>query len=87
MAKKIHLRMAALLAANSLADFWPPSTGPERCHELKGALKGSFSMDLEHPYRLIFIDASDTRDDGQSEQEYWQSVDEVEITGIEDTHG
>ncbi len=36
MAKKLALRLAALYAADSLADFWPPNSGPERCHELKG---------------------------------------------------
>lgn len=54
MAKKIRLRLAALEAAESLADFWPPSSGPERCHELKGNLAGTFSMDLKQPYRLLF---------------------------------
>src|SRR5690349_18491772 len=54
MAKKIHLRMGALVAAESLGVFWPPFSPPERCHELKGELAGVFSMDLTHPYRLLF---------------------------------
>ena len=40
MAKKIALRFDALRAADSLVDFWPPNSGPERCHELKGDLAG-----------------------------------------------
>src|SRR5256885_7561644 len=47
MAKKIQLRLAALQAADSLVDFWPPSSGPERCHELTGNLAGTFSLDLK----------------------------------------
>ena len=34
MTKKLALRLASLRAAESLADFWPPRSGPERCHEL-----------------------------------------------------
>ena len=29
MSKKIALRIAALQAADRLADFWPPKSGPE----------------------------------------------------------
>jgi len=58
MAKKIQHRLAVLAAAESLADFWPPKRLPERCHELKGDLAGTFSMDLKHPKRLLFVPAS-----------------------------
>src|SRR5256885_187547 len=54
MAKKLALRLVALRAAKSLGVFWPPMSGPERCHELKGELKGVFTVDLRHPYRLLF---------------------------------
>ena len=54
MAKKLHLRRDALLAADSLADFWPPMKKPERVHELIGDLKGLFSIDLKQPQRLLF---------------------------------
>jgi proteic killer suppression protein len=54
MAKKLHLRRDALNAAESLADFWPPKKKPERVHELEGKLKGTFSIDLKQPYRLLF---------------------------------
>jgi plasmid maintenance system killer protein len=52
MAKKIKNRVATLYAAPSLADFWPPKSGPERCHELQGDLAGTFSIDVKQPYRL-----------------------------------
>ena len=54
MAKKLTLRLEVLRAAVSLADFWPPKSGPERCHELKGDREGVFSFDLKQPYRLLF---------------------------------
>jgi plasmid maintenance system killer protein len=55
MMRKIMLRLSELRAAVSLADFWPPMSGPERCHELKGELAGTFSIDLKQPYRLLFV--------------------------------
>src|ERR1700731_2007573 len=55
MAKKIKNRLATLYAAASLADFWPPKSGPERCHELQGDLAGTFSIDVKQPYRLLFV--------------------------------
>lgn len=88
MAKKIALRIAALRAAESLADFWPPKSGPERCHELKGERDGTFSVDLKHPYRLLFKSASPENPSGSfDEQQRWKSITSIEILGIEDTHG
>lgn len=87
-AKKIRSRMKALRAAKSLKDFWPPKTGPERCHELTaGQRSGQLSMDLDHPYRLIFIPDHDplpTLKDGGLD---WSQVTAVIILGVEDTHG
>jgi plasmid maintenance system killer protein len=86
MASKIAIRMAALTAAQSLADFWPPLTLPERCHELKGQLKGLFSIDLKHPFRLLFRPI-ETEEVPGDELERWKKIREIEIVGIEDTHG
>jgi len=85
MAKKINLRMEALMAAKSLADFLPPFSGPERCHELNGILKGVFSVDLKHPYRLLFQPTEDQRRETYNLQD-WRKIDEVTIVGIKDTH-
>lgn len=87
-AKKIRRRMKALKAAKSLKDFWPPKSGPERCHELTaGQRSGQLSMDLDHPYRLIFIPDHDPvpmlKDGGLD----WSQVTAVIILGVEDTHG
>src|SRR5437016_472751 len=87
MAKKIALRLASLKAAVSLADFWPPKSGPERCHELIGSLKGTFSVDLNQPYRLLFQPTSKPAEDEAEEQQRWKSITAIDITAIEDTHG
>src|SRR5258706_4866244 len=86
MAKKIKLRMAALRAAESLADFWPPKSGPERCHELKGDRPGTFSVNVKQPYRLLFRPA-DEPDETLDEQQRWKFITGIELLGIEDTHG
>jgi plasmid maintenance system killer protein len=87
MAKKLALRLAALRAARSLGDLWPPKSGPERCHELKGNRKDAFSVDLKQPYRLLFrpIEA-EAPADRSNEQHRWQSIISIDIFAIEDTH-
>jgi proteic killer suppression protein len=95
MAKKIKLRLAALRAAGSMADFWPPKSGPERCHELIGDRAGTFSVDLKQPYRLLFKprevtpspDHSRKAADAPDEQTRWKSITGIDILEIEDTHG
>jgi len=88
MAKKLSLRLDALRAADSLSDFWPPNSGPERCHELKGDLTGVFSIDLKQPYRLLFrpVEAAPPAD-RSDEQARWKSITSIDIVAIEDTHG
>ena len=69
----------------SLEDLRPPFPG--RCHELIGDRGGQLSLDLDHPYRLIFEPANDPipcKTDGGLE---WKDVTAVEIVGVEDTHG
>ena len=85
MSKKIALRLAGLYAADSLTDFWPPNSGPERCHELKGDRKGTFSVDLNQPYRLLFQATKEPN--VADEQERWKSITSIDVTAIEDTHG
>ncbi|MBX9582191.1 MAG: hypothetical protein K2X87_17945 [Gemmataceae bacterium] len=87
MAKKIALRLAALRAAESLGDFWPPKSGPERCHELLGARAGTFSVDLKQPYRLLFRPVGETPPaDRSDEQKRWLAITAIELLAIEDTH-
>ena len=88
MTKKLRLRLDALRAADSLADFWPPKSGPERCHELKGDRVGVFSVDLKQPYRLLFVSTSSPPMEGEGdEQERWKTITSINIVAIEDTHG
>jgi plasmid maintenance system killer protein len=87
-AKKLAVRLTALEAADCLADFWPPKSGPERCHELLGDLTGTFSIDLNQPYRLLFQPVeSNPPSDGTEELTRWKSIKAIDIVGIEDTHG
>ena len=85
-AKKIRIRLKELRAASTLHDFWPPLKGPSRCHELTGGRKNQLSVDLDHPYRLIFEpDHSPIpfKSDGGLD---WKQVTAILIIGVEDTH-
>ena len=85
-AKKIRLRMTEFRAAGCLNDFWPPKSGNNRCHELTGSRKGELSVDLDHPYRLIFTPCHEPipkKPDGGLD---WKQVTAITILGIEDTH-
>ena len=87
MAGKLRLRIAAMRAAETLADFWPPNSGSERCHELKGDLKGLFSINLNQPFRLIFAPVEvNPPKDRLDEQERWKNIVEVELKEISNTH-
>lgn len=90
MAAKLGLRLSALEAAESLADFWPPRSGPEQCHELKGDLAGTYSMDLKQPYRLLFsaIDDTGVIPDlaGKEGRERWAGIRSVVLSGVANTH-
>ena len=82
-AKKIRQRLDDLAAADNLQVI---RNLPGRCHELKGDRKGQFSLDLDHPYRLIFIPADQPpalKEDGGID---WENVERIKIIGIEDTH-
>ena len=85
-AKKIRIRLAEFRAASSLYDFWPPKTGPSRCHELIGEYKGQLSVDLDHPYRLIFAPNHEPVPRNSDRGLDWKQVTAIMIIGIEDTH-
>lgn len=82
-AQKIAARLDDLEAASNLETL---RSLPGRCHELKGDKKGSLSLDLEHPLRLIFEPSNENikkKEDGGLE---WISVVAVKIISVEDTH-
>jgi len=84
MARKLQQRLMELKAASCLADI--SRVPPARCQPLSGNRDGQLSVDLEHPYRLLFIPANDpipvTQDGGLD----WTKVTEIEIVDIVDTH-
>jgi len=83
-AKLLKRRLTELAAANALEDL--RNLPQPRCHELKGNLKGYLSVDLDHPYRLIFEPANNPlpkKSDGGLD---WTKVTEIRIIGMEDTH-
>ena len=86
--KKLTVRLERLQAAESLAEFWPPESGPERCHELGGDLKGSFSVDLKQPYRLLLRPrVSSGVLAGQTGLSQWEAIRAIDIVAIKNTHG
>jgi proteic killer suppression protein len=84
MARKLQQRLMELKAASCLDDI--SRVPPPRCHQLSGNRIGQLSVDLEHPYRLLFIPANNpipvTQDGGLE----WAKVTEIEIVEIADTH-
>lgn len=84
MVRKLKQRLMELNAAETLADI--SHLPPPRCHELSGKRAGQFSVDLEHPYRLLFVVAHNPvprADNGGIDRE---QVTEIEIVEIVDTH-
>jgi len=84
MARKLQQRMMELQAAETLTDMaMLPSA---RCHELTGDRKGQLSVDLVHPYRLLFVPSNNPvprKNDGGLD---WSRVTEIMIIDIDDTH-
>lgn len=83
LGKKLGQRLMEIKAASSLVDL--SHLPPTRCHELENR-KGVFSVDVEYPYRLLFKPAHDPmpmKQDGGIDR---QSVTEIEVLSIEDTH-
>lgn len=82
-AKRILQRLSDLRAAKVLEDM---RNIPGRCHELRHDRAGQFSLDLDHPYRLIFEPANEPvprKPDGGIN---WHKVTVIKILGVEDTH-
>lgn len=83
-ARFIQRRMAFLNAAPNLSHV--PRRPPERCHQLKGRRSEQFAVDVEHPFRLVFIPAHSpipTTKDGGVEL---QQVTAIEILVVEGYH-
>jgi proteic killer suppression protein len=83
-AQKLQQRLMELSAAESLNDI--SRLPPARCHELTGNRRGQLSVDLEHPYRLLFVPANDPIPRLQDGGLCWAEITEIEIIEIADTH-
>jgi len=84
MSFKLQQRLFELSAADNLNDI--SHLSPTRLHELTGNRKGQFSVDLIHPFRLLFIIANDPvpyLETGGIDRE---KVNQIEIIEISDTH-
>jgi plasmid maintenance system killer protein len=81
-AKKIGQRLKDLRAAETLADM---RHLPGRCHELRENLAGHLSLDLDHPYRLLFRPAEDTEPSPGGGLD-WLKVRAVAVVSVTDTH-
>lgn len=82
--RKLQQRMLELSAAENLSDI--SRLLPTRCHELTGNRAGQLSVDLKHPYRLLFIVGNDPRPEQKSGGLDWKGVTEIVIIEIADTH-
>lgn len=86
-AKRLQIILASLRAAPSLGIFAPPYSPPHRCHELTGNLKGVLSLDLVHPFRLLFKPLNNPLPEREEGGLDWSKVTIIEIQRVEDTHG
>ena len=83
-AKLIGQRLAELRAAQVLNDM--RNVRRARCHELKGDHAGQLSVDLDHPYRLIFEAVDQEGNTIRSRALDWTKVTIIRILGVENTH-
>lgn len=83
-AKLIQQRLSEIEAAPTLAML--RLLPRPRCHELKGNRKGQLSVDLDHPYRLLFTPDHDPLPQAAAGGLDWASVTRVCIQEIADTH-
>lgn len=83
-ARKLRQRLDELRAADYLSDI--SHLPPPRMHQLTGARAGQFSVDLDHPYRLIFTVANEPIPQKEAGGIDLSKVTAVLIHGVEDTH-
>ncbi len=81
-ARKLEARIKSLTAAESLDEM---RQLPGRCHELTANLAGILSLDLDHPYRLLFR-PKDATAPGAGGGLDWKQVTSVVLMSVTDTH-
>ncbi|ABR74576.1 killer suppression protein [Actinobacillus succinogenes] len=85
-ARKLQRVLYSLRAVSTLAELGAPYSPPHRCHELTGDKKRLLSLDLDHPYRLLFEPYHDpipTKEDGGLD---WSKITCIKVLSITDTH-
>ena len=85
-AKKIQQRLAEIAAAENLKIFW--TLQHLHPHVLGGNRDGQISIDLNHPFRLLFVPDHDPvprKENGELDMEKIIRVKIIEVA--EDTHG
>jgi len=83
-ATRLRRRLDELDAASTLEDM--RHLPQARCHPLRADRVGQFSVDLDHPRRLVFRAVDDEqarRPDGSLD---WSRVTAIEILEVTDTH-
>jgi len=83
--KKIMQRLAEMAASDNL-EILHKLPGP-RCHQLTNNLDEQFSLDLDHPYRLIIEVADEPIPRKEDKGISLQKVSKVCIIEITNTHG
>lgn len=84
-ANLVRQRLDELYAADNLAEIG--RLPAPRCHELTGNRKGTLSVDLDHPRRLLFEPANEPVPQRPDRGLDWTRVTVVRILRVEDTHG
>jgi proteic killer suppression protein len=84
MGRLVMRRLDEIHAAGSLADL--KALKGARCHELHGDRRGQLSVDLVHPYRLLFEPAHDPLPLAAEGGLDWERVVVVRILEVTDTH-
>lgn len=84
MSSKLKQRLFELVAADCLADI--SHLPPPRLHELSGNRKEQYSVDLNHPFRLLFIVANNPIPYNKTGGIDRERVSQIEIIEITDTH-
>ena len=83
-ARLLRRRLDEIRDADNLAILM---TLPQaRCHELHGNRQGQFSVDLEHPYRLLFEPANEPLPELEDGGLDLERITAVRILSKEDTH-
>lgn len=83
-AKLVQRRLSEIQAADTLTVL-KSLPGP-RLHPLKNNRLGQLSVDLDHPYRLIFVPNHDPIPRLKSGGMNWDAVTAITIIEITDTH-